>query len=75
MLEKKLQKAKTINKYFIDKSNDKDNTLTSELNFRQSLIESQEFMYSITSSTAVVKSTKISDFLVFESNKNNDFNA
>jgi hypothetical protein len=75
-LKKELKKTRTVNEYFIDR----DNTSTSESNLRQSLVESQRSAYSvdhsITSSSVVfIKSVKISNFLVYENNKNNDFDA
>jgi predicted nuclease with TOPRIM domain len=76
MLKKKLKKARTVNEYLIARDNVNTSTLASESEPRQSSIEPQEFTYSMTSPpAAIIKSVKILDSLVYENNKNNDFDA
>jgi GTP-sensing pleiotropic transcriptional regulator CodY len=78
MLKKKLKKAKIVNEYLIAPQNISAFEIASELAFepnsRQFSIESQESIYLMTLS-AVIKSAKISNSLVFKNNKNNDFNV
>jgi hypothetical protein len=76
MLKKKLKKARTVNEYLIARDNVNISAFASELKSRQSSIKFQEFTYLMTSSSAaVIKSVKILDSLVYENNKNNDFDA
>jgi small-conductance mechanosensitive channel len=74
MLKKKLKKARIVNEYLIARDNISASEIASESNTRQFLIELQESIYSMTSS-AVIKSVKISNSIVFENNKDNDFNV
>jgi hypothetical protein len=74
MLKKKLKKAKIVNEYLIARDNISASKIASESNTRQFLIELQESIYSMTSS-AVIKSAKILNSIVFENNKDNDFNV